>query len=138
MKDCSADAGAAEALLADGRLALLGGNDDEMFDQLARGASGVIAASSQVRTADFVRLVDGLRAGRLSEARRLWRELLPLTRALFAEPNPVVIKGVLARQGWMGDGCRAPMLPASRDSVERAWALIERGAGRTPGELSRR
>jgi 4-hydroxy-tetrahydrodipicolinate synthase len=46
LKDCSGDRAAAEALLADGRLALLAGNDDELFDQLARGATGAITASA--------------------------------------------------------------------------------------------
>jgi 4-hydroxy-tetrahydrodipicolinate synthase len=45
VKDCSGDRAAAEAVLADGRLALLAGNDDELFDQLARGAVGGITAS---------------------------------------------------------------------------------------------
>ncbi|MBI3368505.1 MAG: dihydrodipicolinate synthase family protein, partial [Burkholderiales bacterium] len=37
VKDCSSDADAALRVLADGRLAWLCGNDDEIFDQLARG-----------------------------------------------------------------------------------------------------
>ena len=120
LKDCSGDRAAAEAVLADGRLALLGGNDDELFDQLARGAAGGITASAHLATGAFVRLAALLRGGGdLGEARALWRRLAPITQAAFAEPNPAVIKGALARQGWMLNVLRPPMLPAAPASVDR-------------------
>lgn len=123
VKDCSADRAAADGVLADGGLALLCGNDDELFDQLARGAAGGIVASAHVATASFVALHGHLQGGRLSQARALWRRLAPLTRALFAEPNPSPLKGVLARQGWMADELRAPMQPAASTTVAAALAL---------------
>ena len=119
VKDCSGDRAAAEAVLADGRLALLGGNDDELFDQLARGAAGGITASAHLATGAFVRLAALLRSdGSLDEARALWRRLVPITQAAFAEPNPAVIKGALSRQGWMADMLRPPMLPATAANVD--------------------
>ncbi|MFO1330640.1 MAG: 4-hydroxy-tetrahydrodipicolinate synthase [Rubrivivax sp.] len=126
VKDCSGDRAAAESLLADGRLALLGGNDNELFDQLARGAAGAIVASAHVATADFVALHRAVVDHRLDEARALWRRLAPLTHVLFAEPNPAPVKGVLARQGWIADELRAPMQPAGAVTVDAACALISR------------
>ena len=123
VKDCSGDRAAAEAVLADGRLALLGGNDDELFDQLARGAAGGITASAHLATGGFVRLAALLRGdGSLAEARALWRQLVPITQAAFAEPNPAVIKGALARQDWMADLLRPPMLPAAAANVDALLA----------------
>ncbi|MFT3821402.1 MAG: 4-hydroxy-tetrahydrodipicolinate synthase [Rubrivivax sp.] len=124
VKDCSGDRAAAEAILADGRLALLAGNDDELFDQLARGAAGGITASAQVDAPAFVALAQALQAGRIAEARVAWRRLYPLTRALFAEPNPAPIKALLARQGWLGDELRAPLQPASAAAADAALALL--------------
>lgn len=126
VKDCSGDRAAAEAILADGRLALLAGNDDELFDQLARGAAGGITASAHLATADFVALHQAMAAQRLHEARALWRRLAPLTRALFAEPNPAPVKGLLARQGWLADELRAPMRPAAAATVDAAEACLSR------------
>lgn len=127
VKDCSGDRAAAEAVLAGGRLALLGGNDDELFDQLARGAAGAITASAHLATRAFVQLAAVLRGdGSLIEARALWRRLVPITQAAFAEPNPAVIKGALARQGWMADLLRPPMLPAAAACVD---ALLAAAAG---------
>ena len=125
VKDCSADRAAAEAVLADGRLALLGGNDDELFDQLARGAAGAIVASAHLATASFVALARALRDGRLAEARRLWRALAPVTQAAFAEPNPQVIKAALARQGGLQDELRVPFLPAAATAATRLLAAGE-------------
>lgn len=124
VKDCSGDRAAAEAVLADGRLAWLAGNDDELFDQLARGACGGVVASAHVAPAGFVALHRTIEQGHLPEARALWRRLSPLTRALFAEPNPAPVKAVLARQGWLADGLRAPLRPASDRTAEAALALI--------------
>jgi 4-hydroxy-tetrahydrodipicolinate synthase len=66
-----------QAVLADGRLALLAGNDDELFDQLARGAAGGITASAHVATAAFValhRLLAGQQpAGRAERCGGGWR-----------------------------------------------------------------
>ena len=134
VKDCSGERAAADAVLADGRLALLGGNDDELFDQLARGAAGGITASAHLATAGFVQLAGLLHGGRLADARALWRRLAPITQAAFAEPNPAVIKGALARLGWLADGLRPPMLPAAAASVD---ALLAAAAGLQVPGLSR-
>jgi 4-hydroxy-tetrahydrodipicolinate synthase len=124
LKDCSGDRATAEHVLADGRLALLGGNDDELFDQLARGAVGAITASAHLATADFVQLYRCLADGRLAEARALWRRLQPLTGACFAEPNPAPIKAALARGGWLHNELRAPMWPASAATTDRVLAAL--------------
>lgn len=125
VKDCSGDRAAAEAVCADGRLALLCGNDDELFDQLARGAAGGIVASAHVATGAFVALHRDIAAGRMAEARARWQRLAPLARVLFAEPNPMPLKGVLARQGRIGDELRAPLLPAAPATVDAELSRLE-------------
>jgi 4-hydroxy-tetrahydrodipicolinate synthase len=126
LKDCSADRSAAEALLADGRLALLAGNDDELFDQLARGAVGGITASAHLLTAQFVALQRAVAGQRLHEARATWRRLQPLTRALFAEPSPGPIKAALAAAGLIENELRAPMTRASEAANAAVAALLSR------------
>lgn len=124
LKDCSGDRASADAVLADGRLALLCGNDDELFDQLARGAVGGFVASAHLATAAFVALHRALAAGELPAARALWRRLAPLTAAAFAEPNPAPIKAALARQGWLQDELRAPGWPASAATAAGLLAAV--------------
>ena len=132
VKDCSADPEAALALLRDGRLALLAGNDDELFAQLALGAAGAIAASAHLRPDLFVRLHTLLRDQQLHAAQALWRALRPLTQALFAEPNPAPVKGALARQGLIGPALRAPMRPAAAATLDRVDVELARLAADWP------
>jgi 4-hydroxy-tetrahydrodipicolinate synthase len=124
VKDCSTDPDAALALLRDGRLALLAGNDDELFAQMSLGARGAIAASAHLRPDLFVRLQALLRDQQLRAAQTLWRALRPLTEALFTEPNPAPVKGALARQGLIGPALRAPMRSASPATLDRVDAVL--------------
>jgi 4-hydroxy-tetrahydrodipicolinate synthase len=124
VKDCSGDRRAAEAVLADGRLQWLAGNDDELFDQLARGAAGGIVASAHLATAQFVALHRLINGHQLDAARALWHRLAPLTRALFAEPNPAPLKAVLAAQGWLQDALRAPLVAAGPHTREVAAGAV--------------
>lgn len=98
-------------------LAVLGGDDAVIAPLLAMGAHGGVLASAQVHPAGFAEL---LRTGDLTLARRLAR----LSLALFAEPNPTVIKGVLHARGRIATAdVRLPLLPASRASVDAAVRL---------------
>lgn len=123
IKDCGGNAAKTQALIADGRLAVLAGEDAQMFTTLALGGHGAIAASAHWQAPRFVALMELLRAGDLSEARRVWQALLPWVEACFAEANPAPLKAVLAHAGWMRNELRAPMTAASAALEQRLQAL---------------
>ena len=103
------------------QFSVLGGDDPYISALLALGADGGILASAHVRTSDFARLVRLWQDGQAEEARELGHRLAPLSQALFAEPNPVVIKSVLHRLGEIpSPAVRLPLLPASPDSADAA------------------
>lgn len=128
VKDCGGQPAKTQALIADGRLQVLAGEDAQLFSTLALGGAGAIAASAHWRAADFVALVAQLRAGDLQAARPRWQHLLPWVEACFAEPNPAPLKALLAEAGWMRNTLRPPMQPATPALAERLRAF---------GELSR-
>ncbi|HEX6450859.1 MAG TPA: 4-hydroxy-tetrahydrodipicolinate synthase [Trebonia sp.] len=104
--------------------AVLGGDDMFVSPLLALGAAGGILASAHVRTAEFARLIAAWHAGDVSRARAIGHRLNALAAALFAEPNPVVIKGVLHAQGLIpSPAVRLPLLPASPGAVQAAVSL---------------
>ncbi|MFI6423385.1 4-hydroxy-tetrahydrodipicolinate synthase [Streptomyces sp. NPDC050842] len=104
--------------------AVLGGDDAVISPLLASGARGGILASANVRTADFAELISLWQRDATGPARRLGMELARLSAALFVEPNPTVIKGVLHAQGRIpSPAVRLPLLAASADSVRLAAAL---------------
>ena len=123
IKDCGGNAAKTQALIADGRLAVLAGEDAQMFTTLALGGDGAIAASAHWQAPRFVELMVLLRAGDLPEARRVWQALLPWVEACFAEPNPAPLKAVLAHAGWMRNELRAPMMAASVALEQRLQTL---------------
>jgi 4-hydroxy-tetrahydrodipicolinate synthase len=105
--------------------AVLGGDDVFVSPLLALGAAGGILASAHLCTSEFAALIAAWRSGRAAPARELGHRLMPLSAALFAEPNPVVIKGVLHAQGKIpSPAVRLPLVPARRDTVQAAMHLL--------------
>jgi 4-hydroxy-tetrahydrodipicolinate synthase len=109
VKDCGGDGAKTQALIGDGRLAMLAGEDLQLFSTLAHGGAGAITASAHLHTGRFVDTVQALLRGDLAAARAAWFPLLPLIEALFAEPNPGPLKALLARRGLIAAELRAPM-----------------------------
>ena len=112
VKDCGGDAAKTQALIGDGRLNVLAGEDLQLFGTVALGGSGAIAASAHLHTRQFVKVMELLEAGALLQARAMWMTLVPVIQAMFAKPNPASIKAALAQQGWIENELRAPMTAA--------------------------
>lgn len=123
VKDCGGSAAKTQALIAGGRLAVLAGEDTQMFTTLALGGTGAIAASAHWQADRFVELIAQVQGGRLAEARGTWRALQPWIELCFAEPNPAPLKALLAREGWMRNELRAPMMAASPALAQRLQAV---------------
>ena len=119
IKDCGGDLRKTQALIADGQLDVLTGEDEQIFTTLCLGGSGAISAAAHLRTADFAAVVSLLREGDLLAGRALFHQLLPWIRAAFSEPNPAPVKAMLAMQGLIADELRAPLLRCSDALRER-------------------
>jgi 4-hydroxy-tetrahydrodipicolinate synthase len=105
--------------------AVLAGDDLFVAPMLALGATGGILASAHVDTASFVALAEAWRAGDVAQARPLGHRLATLSAALFAEPNPSVIKAVLHEQGRIpSPAVRLPLLAASAEATGAAVKFL--------------
>ncbi len=120
IKDCGGSLDKTQAMVADGRLAVLTGEDHLIFHHLCLGAPGAISAVANVAPASLVALYEALAAQHLHQGREMHHALMPLIHALFKEPNPSLIKAALADQGTCLEDVRPPMLAAS----ESAWAAL--------------
>lgn len=108
-----------------GAISVLAGDDPFVGAVLALGGHGAISACANVAAGEFAALLAAWREHRLEEARVIGGALAGLATALFAEPNPTVIKGVLAAQGRIATpAVRLPLLPASPLSVAAAVDLV--------------
>ncbi len=123
IKDCGADDIKTQHLIADRALQVLAGDDSRIFNTVALGGTGAIAAGGHVHTQRMVQVIELLSAGDLKAAQVLWRPLLPLLNALFAEPNPGPLKALLADQGLLRNELRAPMDGASTGLAARLEEL---------------
>jgi len=126
IKDCAGSLDTTLALIRDGRLQVLAGNDLEMFNTMCAGGSGAIAASAHSHPERFVALYRALADGRLAEGRRIFHALLPQIQIAFAEPNPAPVKALLAVEGWISNELRMPMTRASAALTEQLAAMAER------------
>jgi 4-hydroxy-tetrahydrodipicolinate synthase len=106
--------------------AVLGGDDPYLFPTVLMGGAGAIAASANLCTDRFAAMIDCGLAGKVEEGRAHAEALLPVVKALFAEPNPAVIKGALHAQGLIPTpDLRLPMTAASPKAIETALAAID-------------
>lgn len=113
VKDCGGDPGLTMRLIAETKLQVLAGEDQQLLSTLALGGTGGILASAQLRPDLFSRIVTAMREGRIAEARETFYRLLPIIRLMFQEPNPGPLKAALALSGWMTEELRSPMQQAS-------------------------
>ena len=123
LKDCGGDPGLTMQLIADGKLAVMAGEDQLALSTLCLGGAGAIAAVAHIRPDLFARLPALVREGKLDEARRIFYRLLPMIQLAFREPNPGPIKAALAMLGKMSDELREPM-QAATPAVREAWKPI--------------
>lgn len=61
----------------------------------------------------------------VTEARRNYNTLLPLLRLVYEETNPVALKGIMNLVGLPAGTVRPPLLPMSREKLERAKTVLE-------------
>jgi 4-hydroxy-tetrahydrodipicolinate synthase len=101
--------------------AVLGGDDAFVFPTMLMGGAGAVAAAAHLHTGRFAAMLDDGAAGRVAEGRSHAEALLPMVQALFAEPNPAVIKAVLHAEGRLPTpDVRMPLSAASESAVHAA------------------
>jgi 4-hydroxy-tetrahydrodipicolinate synthase len=106
-------------------LRVLGGDDAYIGPMFALGAHGAILASAHLATAEYVQLAAAWRTGDIAHARRLGHRLARLSAAIFAEPNPTVLKSVLHAQGRIPSSrVRLPLLTASQNTTEEVLRML--------------
>ena len=111
-------------------VAILGGDDPFISPLLALGAHGGILASAHLATAAYVELVKAWHSGDLAHARSLGHRLAGLSAALFAGPNPTVVKAALRAQGQIPSSfVRLPLLPAGLQSLRLVAKHLEAAVG---------
>jgi 4-hydroxy-tetrahydrodipicolinate synthase len=108
-------------------ITVLSGDDSLTLPFMAVGAEGVISVASNLYAKKVTRMVTCALAGDFTAAGRLHRELYPMFRGIFAEPNPGPIKVALADHGLIGSAeVRSPMCEMSAANLRALRELLAR------------
>ncbi len=107
-------------------VSILSGDDSMTLPALAVGASGVISVASNLIPKPVGDMVRAFLAGHAAEAEKLHRSYYPIFRDLFIESNPVPVKTALARQGWMTEDVRLPLVPLQPQNRARLEVALEK------------
>ncbi len=111
--------------LADGKVDVYSGNDDQIVPILALGGKGVISVLSNVapkQTHDICQLFFD---GKTAESAALQLKAIPLVNALFSEVNPIPVKKGVEFMGFAAGPLRMPLTeiePVHEEQLRKAMA----------------
>ena len=95
--------------IADGKVDLYSGNDDQIVPLLSLGGKGVISVLSNVAPTETHDICAKFFAGDVEGSRKLQLSAIELIDALFCEVNPIPVKKALHLMGMMGGTLRRPL-----------------------------
>ena len=95
--------------LANGKVDLYSGNDDQIVPILSLGGLGVISVLSNVAPHQTHEICQSFFDGDVAKAREMQLKALPLCDALFCEVNPIPVKKAMALLGKCKEIYRAPL-----------------------------
>jgi len=103
------------------------GNDGDTLPILAVGGYGVICVLSHLAGLQMRQLIESFLAGRVQEAARIHRRLLPLNNALMTlASNPIPIKHALNQIGFRVGPPRLPLLAPDEATGDKIMAEVRR------------
>lgn len=114
------------AAIADGKVDIYSGNDDQIVPIMSLGGLGVISVLSNVAPAQTHAICQNYLDGNVKESCRLQLKALDLCNALFCEVNPIPVKKALNLMGMNAGALRMPlteMEPANAERLEKAMKI---------------
>jgi 4-hydroxy-tetrahydrodipicolinate synthase len=104
---------------------ILSGDDSLTLPFMVVGAVGVVSVASNLFPTEVCSLVRAFESGEAKTAEKLHRQLFPLFKALFIEPNPVPVKTALGWRGAMSDEVRLPLCEMSETNQARLRKALD-------------
>ena len=107
----------------DDGFSLYSGDDALTLPTLAIGGKGIVSVASHVAGNEMQRMIAAFKEGKTEKAAAMHRSLLPLFRALFSAPNPVMVKYALRKVGVETGGVRLPLtgFDGNDDTFDKVW-----------------
>lgn len=111
VKDATGDLSEVAQVLsmAEGKVDLYSGNDDQIVPVLALGGKGVISVLSNILPQETHDMVETFLNGDVKKSRELQLRYFSLIKALFREVNPIPVKKAMNLMGMDVGGLRLPL-----------------------------
>ena len=127
VKEASGNIGQVTKLmaLADGRVDLYSGNDDQIVPLLSLGGKGVISVLSNVAPKQTHEICAKYFAGDVAGSCAEQLRAIPLCGALFCEVNPIPVKMALNLMGKEAGTLRPPLTDMEEANVAKLKKVME-------------
>lgn len=124
VKDATGDLSEVAQLLsiADGKVDVYSGNDDQIVPVLSLGGKGVISVLSNILPKETHDMVESFLNGDVKKSQELQLRYFALIKALFSEVNPIPVKKAMNLMGMEVGSLR---LPLTEMEEEHAVKLAE-------------
>jgi 4-hydroxy-tetrahydrodipicolinate synthase len=111
VKDATGDLSEVAQLLsiADGKVDVYSGNDDQIVPVLSLGGKGVISVLSNILPQETHDMVETFLNGDVEKSRELQLRYFALIKALFSEVNPIPVKKAMNLMGMEVGSLRLPL-----------------------------
>ncbi len=107
------------------RMTILSGDDPLTLPMLICGAVGVISVTGNILPDKIVSMFKAYQAGDLAGARKIHLELLPISRAMFIETNPMPVKAAMNHLGLCGGTLRLPLVSMGESNKAKLITVLE-------------
>lgn len=104
--------------MAQGKLDVYSGNDEQIVPILSLGGSGVISVLSNVAPKYTHDICQTWFDGDVKASAKLQLDAIPLIRALFSEVNPIPVKAAMNMLGYCENILRSPLTPMEEAHAE--------------------
>lgn len=105
--------------LADGRVDVYSGNDDQIVPMLSLGGKGVISVLSNIAPSQTHEICEAYFNGDVKRSAGLQLSAIPLINTLFCEVNPIPVKAALNLMGKNAGPLRLPLTEMEPENQER-------------------
>ncbi|RYG72549.1 4-hydroxy-tetrahydrodipicolinate synthase [Lentibacillus lipolyticus] len=103
---------------------LYSGDDDLALPVLAIGGQGIVSVSAHIIGNDMQEMVQSFQNGDVTHAAKIHQEILPVMKAMFAQPSPSPVKAALNMMGISVGDVRLPMIPLTIDEKQQLRQLL--------------
>ncbi|MBM3252222.1 MAG: 4-hydroxy-tetrahydrodipicolinate synthase [Candidatus Omnitrophica bacterium] len=104
---------------------LISGDDSLTLPLMAIGGIGVISVVANIVPRDVANMVSEFRKGNVKKAEEIHYKLLPLTKAMFIETNPIPVKTAMGLLGMCNPDLRLPLCTMSDENLAKLKTALK-------------